>query len=68
MSRSTRTMSIDPSEAPASPIAAAKRANEPGLSSSRTRTVALKDAEGCMTLTVGAAPGGHIGRNYGGWM
>ena len=46
VTRSTRTMSIAPSEAPASPIAAAKRANEPGLSSRRTRTVALNEADG----------------------
>jgi hypothetical protein len=40
-------MSIAPSDAPASPILEAKRANVPGESSSRTRSVALNDAEGC---------------------
>ena len=48
---STRTMSIAPSDAPASPMAAASRANEPGESSSRVRIVALNEADGCMPRT-----------------
>src|SRR5439155_13177118 len=43
---STRTRSIAPSDPPASPIAEASRANEPGASERRTRSVALKDADG----------------------
>ena len=42
---STRTMSIAPSSPPASPIACASRANEPGLSERCTRNVALNDGE-----------------------
>ena len=43
--RSTRTRSIAPSSPPASPIAWASRANEPGRSSRCTRSVALNCAE-----------------------
>src|SRR5215211_1081859 len=48
--RSTRTRSIAPSDAPASPIADARRAKAPGRSSSRTRTAAENEADGCDTL------------------
>ncbi len=44
---STRTRSIAPSRPPASPIAAASRANAPGSFAIRTRIAALKDADGC---------------------
>ncbi len=42
---SARTRSIAPSEPPASPIACATRANEPGSSARPTRIVALNEAE-----------------------
>jgi hypothetical protein len=45
-------MSIAPSDAPASPTLEAKRANVPGESSSRTRMVALNEAEGWTRVTL----------------
>ena len=42
---SARTRSIAPSDAPVSAITRASSANAPGRSSSRTRNVALKDAD-----------------------
>src|SRR5262245_30904421 len=52
---STRTRSIAPSSPPASPIAAASRANAPGWFSIRTRIAALKDADGCTVTGCAAA-------------
>ena len=46
--RSTLTRSIAPSDPPASPIAFATRANDPGESDRRTRSVALKEADRCV--------------------
>ena len=53
-SLSARTRSIAPSDPPASAIACASRANEPGASASRTRIVAENDAE--RWLTCGSRP------------
>jgi len=47
VARSALTRSIAPRDAPASPTAAASRANEPGRSSIRTCTAALNEAERC---------------------
>ena len=52
---STRTRSIESSSPPASPIASARSANEPGRFVRCTRSVALKEADGCVVAPMASA-------------